>query len=282
MNREPRTLNPAPRIGLIAGNGLFPILFARGAKERGVRVVALAIEGEARPELEQEVEKLYTVGLAKLGQMIKILKREGLTRAAMAGGVTKVGMFSTFLYPRFRPDLRAIQLWYQKVRDHKDHSILGAFADELANEGIQLESSLLYLQNHLADKGCMTRRKPSKRESADVEFGWPMAKQIAQLEIGQTLVVKQRCVVAVEGVEGTDEAIRRGAKLAGKGLVVIKLSKPNRDPRFDVPTVGENTVRTLREVGAATLAIEAGKTLMLDKPAVIAAADQAHLTIVGC
>ncbi|MBM4044327.1 MAG: LpxI family protein [Planctomycetes bacterium] len=281
MNPEPRTPNPEPRLGLIAGNGLFPILFARCAKERAVGVVALAIEGEARPELEKEVEKLHWVGLAKLGQMIRILKREGLTRAAMAGGVTKADMFSTVLYRRFRPDLRAIQLWYQKVRDRKDHSILGAFADELEGEGIKLESSLLYLDKHLADKGCMTRRKPSRRELADVEFGWPIAKQVAQLEIGQTLVVKERCVVAAEGIEGTDEAIRRGAKLAGKGIVVVKLAKANQDLRFDVPTVGENTVATLREVGANALAIEAGKTLMLDKPAVIAAADQAHITLVG-
>ncbi|KHE91697.1 MAG: UDP-2,3-diacylglucosamine diphosphatase LpxI [Candidatus Scalindua rubra] len=269
------------RLGLIAGNGRFPILFAKSAKAKGISVIAVAIEGEASPEIEQYVEKLYWVGIAKMGKMIRTLKNEHIEKAVMAGGLTKSHIHSRFKHLKLRPDMRAINMWYKKLRSKHDHSILEAVANELAIDGIELISSIDYVQDLLAEKGCFTKRKPSENETADIEFGWKIAKKIAGMEIGQCIVVKDKIVLAVEAIEGTNETIKRGGKLGRSKVVVIKLSKKGQDPRFDVPTIGTETIDYLKEAGVSTLAIEAEKTLILDKEDTIKLADKYKIAVIA-
>ncbi len=269
------------KIGLIAGNGRFPILFAQGARENNVKVVAVGIEGETSPEIKDFVESLHWIKLAQLGKLIKCLKSEGVTRAVMAGGLTKSKMYSRFPFLKYRPDWRGISLFYRQVRDRNDHTLLSAVADELAKDGIKLESSVLFVPQLLAQKGCLTIRKPSESENKDIEYGWNVAKEIARLGVGQSIVVKDKVVVAVEAIEGTDETLLRGSKLARGGVVAIKVSKEDLDMRFDVPTIGPETVKTLKHAGVTCLAIEAGRTLVLDGDEVKHAADRAGVCIIA-
>jgi hypothetical protein len=269
------------RLGLIAGNGRFPILFAQSAKAKGIEIIAVAIEGEASPEIDQYVDKLYWVGVAKMGKMIRTLKNEHIEKAVMAGGLTKSHIHSRFKHLKLRPDMRAINMWYKKLRSKHDHSILEAVANELAIDGIELISSLDYVKDLLAEKGCLTKRKPSENEAADIEFGWKIAKEVAGMEIGQCIVVKDKIVLAVEAIEGTNETIKRGGKLGRSKVVVIKLSKKDQDPRFDVPTIGTETIDYLKEAGVSTIAIEAKKTLILDKEDTIKLADKYKIAVIA-
>ncbi|MCR4320421.1 MAG: UDP-2,3-diacylglucosamine diphosphatase LpxI [Candidatus Brocadiaceae bacterium] len=269
------------KLGLIAGNGRFPILFAKGARDNKVPVIAVGIFNETSPEIEQYVDKLYWIGVAQIGKLIKIFKDEHITKAVMAGGLTKTNMFSSWRNLRFLPDLRTINLWYRNVKKRDDHSLLGAVADELLKDGIELQNSTLYVPQLLAQKGILTKRQPSEKEMEDIQFGWPIAKEIARLGIGQCIVIKEKVIVAVEALEGTDEAIRRGGNLGKGDIVVIKVSKHDFDPRFDIPSVGLETIKTLKESSASVLALEAGKTLILDLEETIKAADNAHISIIG-
>jgi len=175
--------------------------------------------------------------------------------------------------------MRAINMWYKKLRSKHDHSILEAVANELAIDGIELISSLDYVKDLLAEKGCLTKRQPSENEAADIEFGWKIAKEVAGMEIGQCIVVKDKIVLAVEAIEGTNETIKRGGKLGRSNVVVIKLSKKGQDPRFDVPTIGTETIEYLKEAGVSTIAIEAKKTLILDKEDTIKLADKYKIAV---
>lgn len=269
------------RLGLIAGNGRFPILFARSAKAKGIRVVAVAIKGEASPEIESYVEKLHWVGVAKIGKLIRTLKNEHIEKAVMAGGLTKSHIHSKLKLIRLMPDLRALNMWYKKLRSRHDHSILEAVANELAIDGIQLISSIDYVEDLMAKKGCLTKRAPTEREMSDVEFGWEIAKDIAKLEVGQCIIVKDRVVLAVEAIEGTNETIKRGGKLGRGNIVVIKLSKKNQDLRFDLPAIGVETIKCLKEAGGSTIAIESEKTLVLDKDEAIEFADKNKISIIA-
>ncbi|MDG6025957.1 MAG: LpxI family protein [Candidatus Brocadia sp.] len=269
------------KIGLIAGNGRFPILFAKGARENNVSVIAVGIEGETSPEIEQHVEKLYWVGVAQIGKLIKVFKQEHVSRAVMAGGLKKTNMFSSWRNLRFLPDLRTINLWYRHVKKRDDHSLLGAVAEELRKDGIELQNSTLYVPQLLAQKGVLTKKQPTETEMEDIGFGWPIAKEVARLGIGQCIVVKEKVVLAVEALEGTDEAIRRGGNLGKEGVVVIKVSKHDFDPRFDIPTVGLETIKSLQQSSASVLALEAEKTLILDIEETITAADDAKIAMVG-
>ncbi|MFO0794088.1 MAG: UDP-2,3-diacylglucosamine diphosphatase LpxI [Candidatus Brocadiaceae bacterium] len=269
------------KLGLIAGNGRFPLLFAKGAQDNKVPIIAVGIEGETSREIEQYVEKLYWVGVAQIGKLIKIFKNEQITKAVMAGGLTKTNMFSSFRNLRFLPDLRTINLWYRHVKRRDDHSLLEAVANELLKDGIELQNSTLYVPQLLAQKGALTKKQPSEKEMEDIHFGWPIAKEIARFGIGQCMVVKEKVVLSVEALEGTDEAIRRGGKLGKEDIVVIKVSKHHFDPRFDIPTVGLETIKTLKEASASVLALEAGKTLILDVEETIKAADLAGISIIG-
>jgi hypothetical protein len=263
------------KIGLIAGNGTFPVAFARAAKEKGIQVIAVAHEGETLPELSQWVDVIYWIKVGQLGKLISIFKEQNVHDVLMAGGIKK-----THLFKGGMPDLRAAAL-LAKMLYKKDDSILRAIAAELESEGITVRESTLYLDNLLAPAGVLTRKKPSKDEQKDIEFGWETAKEIGRLDIGQTVVVKNQAVLAVEAIEGTDEAIRRGGRLCGQGAVVVKICKPHQDLRFDLPAVGTQTIDTMHEVKASCLAVEAGKTIIFDREAVTAAADRSGIAIVA-
>ena len=261
-------------IGLIAGGGQFPILFARAARSQGVQVVAVLLRGEADKKLEPEVESYSWISLGKLGQMIETFQTAGVSEAAMAGTVAKTKLFS-----RIRPDWKAVKL-LARMLHKKDDALLRALADELEAHGIQIRPSTLFLPELLAPQGVLTRRKPSTKERRDIEFGWNLAKGIGVLDIGQCLVVKDQAVLAVEAIEGTDETILRGGRLGRERAVVVKASKPIQDMRFDVPAVGLQTVETMKKVGASVLVIESGRTLIFDREEMIEAANKARIAIV--
>jgi DUF1009 family protein len=261
------------KIGLIAGNGMFPLAFARAAKEKGLQVIAVAHEGETLPELAHIVDGIYWVKVGQLGKLIKIFKEQQVSDVLMAGGIKKTRLFGGGM-----PDMRGMALLARMIHK-KDDSLLRAVARELESEGITVRESTLYLDNLLAQPEVLTKRKPSRDEKLDIEFGWHMAKEVGKLDIGQTIVVKDQAVLAVEAIEGTDEAIRRGGRLCGQGAVVIKICKPQQDLRFDLPAIGVETVKTMQEVKASCLAIEAGRTIILDRETVTLEADRAGITI---
>ena len=263
------------RLGLIAGNGVFPSLVARGAREAGVEVVACAHVGETDPGIEAEVTSCTWVRVGELGKIIKTFKRAGCTRAVMAGGIKKARLFSGF-----RPDLRGAA-FLARLRTLHDDKLLRGIADELESDGIAVVSSTLYMPRLVPAPGVLTRRSPKSRESEDVRFGLEAAKAIGVFEIGQTVVVKNGLVLAVEAVEGTDAAIRRGGELARGGAVVVKVSKPGQDLRFDVPAIGPDTIALMKEVGATVIALEAGRTLVLERDRTVADADAAGIAIVA-
>lgn len=263
------------KIGLIAGNGAFPIAFAQAAKQKGIQVIAVAHEGETLPELAQWVDGIFWIKVGQLGKLISIFKEQGVADVIMAGGIKKTHLFSGAL-----PDLRGIALLAKMVHK-KDDSILRAVAAELESEGIIVRESTLYLDSIIAQPGVLTKRKPSKAEQEDIEFGWQMAKEIGKLDIGQTVLVKDQAVLAVEAIEGTDEAIRRGGALCKQGAVVVKVCKPQQDLRFDLPAIGTQTIKTMAQVKATCLAIEAGKTIIIEREAVIADADKTGIAIVA-
>jgi len=282
QNAMPEREEAEPQsVALIAGNGQFPFYFADGARSAGVRVVALALKGETDPSLEEHVDALHWVGIAQIGRWIKLCHKEGVHHAAMCGGVTKGKMYDPRRILNYAPDARALSLWFKKAPSKKDHALLELLASELAAEGIELVSSVHYCRHILSEAGCLTRSRPSKSEARDVDFGWPIAKEVARLQIGQTIVVKEECVIAVEGVEGTDEVLRRGGAL-GRGKVVgIKVAKHDHDERFDIPTIGPGTSRTLKEAGVRVMAIEAGKTIVLDREETVRLADDAGVCIIA-
>jgi len=263
------------RIGLIAGGGQFPLLFAEGAKQAGYQVVAVGFDGETDPALAAHVAAFHLLKLGQLGKLIRVFQKAGIRRVAMAGSINK-----TRLYTRIRPDWRAFRL-LTSLRNKKDDHILRSFAGELEKEGIRVEPSTLFLPGLLAPEGLLTRRHLNAREQRDVAFGWEMAKAVGHLDIGQCLVVKDQAVLAVEGMDGTDETIVRGGRLCREGAVVIKVSKPIQDLRFDVPAVGLQTIETMRSVKARVLVVEAGKTLLFDRDKVVEAADRYGMTIVA-
>ncbi|MEJ5366178.1 MAG: UDP-2,3-diacylglucosamine diphosphatase LpxI [Desulfosoma sp.] len=262
-------------IGLIAGGGQFPLLFAEGAKEAGYQVVAVGFDGETDPSLAAHVAAFHLLKLGQLGKLIRVFQRAGIRRVAMAGSINK-----TRLYTRIRPDWRAFRL-LTSLRNKKDDHILRSLAGELEKEGIRVEPSTLFLPGLLAPEGVLTRRHLNAREKRDVDFGWEMAKAVGHLDIGQCLVVKDQAVLAVEGMDGTDETIVRGGRLCREGAVVVKVSKPIQDLRFDVPAVGLQTIETMRSVKARVLVVEAGKTLLFDRDKVLEAADRYGMTIVA-
>lgn len=263
------------KIGLIAGNGRFPLLFAEAARRAGVEVVAVAHQHETPDEIENLVTQLTWVRVGELGKIIRTLKQAGVARAVMAGGIRKPRQLSDF-----RPDFRGAA-FIAKTRSLRDDVLLRGVAAELEHDGITIVESTLFLGDLVPQVGTLTRKAPRSREWDDVRFGLEVAREIGRFEIGQSVVVKRRTVLAVEGIEGTDAAIRRGGELGRGGVVVVKVSKPGQDLRFDVPAVGMTTIEVMREVGARVLALEAGRTLMIDREEVVRAADSAGIAIVA-
>jgi len=265
------------KLGIIAGNGKFPLILAENAAREGIEVVAVALSEETDPAIEKFAAKVHWLSITQLGKLIKTFKNEGVTRAVMAGQVVKRRMYTSDI---IKLDLTSARLW-ASLPDKKGDTILKAVADELSKNGIELIDSTTYMGGYLADKGVMTKRKPDNAELADVEFGFKMAKVIADHDIGQSVAVKDLSVVAVEAVEGTDNCIRRAGELGKGGIVVVKVSRKGHDMRFDVPVTGMRTIEALREAKARVLAVEAGKTLMLDKKEVLAAANESGICIMG-
>jgi hypothetical protein len=262
------------KLGLIAGNGRFPVLFADAAKEAGFAVTAVAHRGETPDALDQHVDDVRWIKVGQLGHLIDHFKSAGVDTVVMAGGIKKTRMFT-----EYRPDWRAVKV-LARVRHFKDDVLLRALAEELESEGITVGDAAHYLPSLIAEPGVLTSN-PSKEQWEDIRFGVEMVRAIGRIEIGQCVVVKNRTVLAVEAIEGTDEAIRRGGRLANGGAVVVKMAKPEQDLRFDIPAVGPTTIASMREVGAAVLAVEAGKTLMLDKADFLTAARDAKIAVVG-
>ncbi len=271
----PALVEPGERIGLIAGNGRFPIIFAQNAKRLGYSVSAVAHIGETATELEEHVERIHWIKIGQFNKLIRVLKEDGVRQAVMLGGIKKTHVFTTVL-----PDFRALSV-ASRLRQLKDDAILREVAAELESEGIHIRESTFGLRGILVEEGPVTRRSPSPKEWEDLRYGWEVAREIGRLDIGQCVIVKDRVLVAVEAVEGTDEAIRRGGALAGDATVVVKRSKPQQDLRFDLPAVGPATIETMGSVKASALAVEAGRSVMLDREAMLANAERAGIAIVG-
>jgi DUF1009 family protein len=263
------------RYGLIAGNGKFPFLVAEGARRAGVSLAVAAIREETDPAIERVAECVTWVGIGQLGRMIRFFKREGVEKAIMAGQVKHVQIFSGAL-----PDVRMLKMLLSLPRRNTD-ALIGGVAQELAREGIELIDSTYFLQDHLPTEGVLTRRAPDERERGDVEYGLEVAREIARLDLGQTIVVRSRACVAIEAMEGTDATVRRAGTLAKGKLTVVKVAKPNQDMRFDVPVVGVPTVETMAEAGATCLCVTAGKTLIFDREEMLALANRRRIAIIA-
>ncbi len=260
--------------GLIAGNGRFPFLVLEGARSQGIEMAVIALKEEASPELEKIAKRLHWVSLGELSKAIELMQREGVNRAVMAGQVKHSKIFSSI-----RPDWKLARLLFALPRKNTD-SLIGAVARVLEEEGIQLVDSTMFLKPLLPEAGVLTRRAPSAQEAADMEYGLGIARHIAAKDIGQTVVVSDSACVAVEAMEGTDETIARAARFAnGRPLVVVKVSKPRQDMRFDVPVVGLPTVESMKLAGATALAIDANRTLLFDREKLIAMANEAGIAI---
>ena len=263
------------RIGIIAGGGQFPLLFARAAKAHGREVVVVGHTGETWPELEKEADCFQWVKLGQLGKLIKFFKKNDVCETAFLGTITKTRIFKDVL-----PDLKGLTLW-NKIDVKQDDGILRAIAQTLEDEGIKVVESTLYLQDLLFPKGLLTKKKPNAKQIADINFGWKIAREVGRLDIGQCVVVRDCSILAVEAIEGTDAAIKRGGKLGHKKTVVVKLKKPGQDFRFDLPAIGPTTIKSMIEVQASVLAVEAGQSLLFDSQEVIKLANKENIVIVG-
>ena len=262
------------QIGLIAGGGQFPLMIAEAAKRQGLHMVAVAHTGETDPSIAHLVDEIVWVRLGQVGRLIKTFHKNHVHQAIMAGTINKKRMFEDV-----KPDLKGLSL-ITKLSVFHDDDILVSLARELEKEGIEIISSTTHLPGLLAQPGCYTKRKPSKSEKQDIAFGWDVAKELGRLDIGQCVVVRRRTVLALEAIDGTDETIQRGGKIAKEKAVVVKVSKPRQDLRFDVPSVGLETVKVMSRVKASVLAVEAGKTLMFNRPEMVSYANQTGISIV--
>jgi hypothetical protein len=274
------------RIGLIAGNGRFPLLVLDAARSRGAEVVVAAIKEETFPEVESRgAASVHWMSLGELGKLIETFKREGVSRAIMAGQVRHKQIFSSI-----RPDWRMAKLLLS-LRARNTDALLGAVAQALAEEGITLVDSTSYLEPLLARPGVLTKRPPNEEEARNIAYGREVARHLAQYDIGQTVIIAEAACVAVEAMEGTDAAILRAGEIMktlegststlSRALTVVKVAKPNQDMRFDVPVVGVPTIENMRRAGATALALDAGKCLLLDGESIIRAADEASISIVA-
>jgi DUF1009 family protein len=266
---------PLHTLGIIAGNGVYPQLLADGARKAGVeKIVAAAFTGETDPVLEQRVDVLEWMRVGQLGRLLKFFREQDIRHAIMAGQIAPKNLFD------LRPDLKALML-LGKLKRRNAESIFAAIADELAKIEVDLLPATTFLEDSLAKLGLIAGAKLSFREEYDIELGWNIAKEIARLDIGQTVIVKNETIVAVEAFEGTNEAIRRGGTLAGPGAVMVKVAKPNQDMRFDVPVIGVETLRVAAEAKLRVIAIEAGKTLLLEHDAIVDLVNRSKISIIA-
>ncbi len=266
---------PLHSLGIIAGNGVYPQLLAEAARKAGVeKIVAVAFTDETDPALEKHVDLLEWMRVGQLGRFLKFFRGQDIHHAIMAGQIAPKNLFD------LRPDLKAVML-LGKLKQRNAESIFAAIADELAKIDVDLLPATTFLEDSIAKPGLIAGPKLSSREEHDIEIGWKIAKEIARLNIGQTVIVKNGTIIAVEALEGTNEAIRRGGSLAHRGAVMVKAAKPNQDMRFDVPIIGAETIRVATKAGLRVIAVEAGKTLFLQRDAIANLAGAASISIVG-
>lgn len=264
------------KIGLIAGGGQFPLLFARKAAQKGYEVVAVGFNSETDKTLKDQVDHFKWLYLGQISKLVKYFKGHGISQAVMLGSIQKTNIFTDI-----RPDLTALAFIARTTRTHDD-TILSSFADLLLQQGIEIKPSTFLLPELISTKGCWTRRQPDRAEKKDMFQGWKLAKAIGRLDIGQCLVISHGTVLAVEAIDGTDATIRRGAGLAqGKGAVVVKLSKPGQDIRFDLPSSGLGTIKTMQESGARVLVLEAEKSIAFDREEMITLANDHGIAIMA-
>jgi DUF1009 family protein len=267
------------RLGLIAGSGRLPLDVARAARARGLAVSAVAFHGgDVEPALEREVDALHWLHLGELERLIATFRGDGVSDVVMIGKVLKTRILGDLSV--LRPDARALGL-LGRLRERNDDTILGAIADELAADGLRLRPQTELVPELVAPEGVLGGVEPTPAQRAEIAFGFPVAKALGAIDVGQTVVVRERAVLALEAIEGTDAAIRRGAALGGPGVCVVKVAKPRQDPRFDVPAVGPDTLAVLVEVKAAVLAVEAGHTFVVDGAELVRQADRAGIALVG-
>lgn len=264
------------KIGLIAGSKKFPIIFSEAAKSKNYSVIAIAIKGDTSPKLKRSVDKIYWLSLAEFARMFEIFKNEGITKIIMAGQISPYRLFSKEIAKD-----RELSSLLANIKDKKADTIFGEIARKLKDSGFEVINSTTFVEGLLPDKGILTKTQPDSSVWDDVNFGLDLARAVASLDIGQTVAVKSKAIVAVEALEGTDKLIRRAGRVAGRGITVVKVSRPNQDMRFDIPVVGFNTIKTLIKVNAKCLAIESNKTLFIDKEASLKLADQKGIAVLS-
>jgi DUF1009 family protein len=273
---------PSLRLGLLAGAGEFPIIFARAARRSGHSVYGLGVAGMASPDLADACDEFRFAPLARMGKSIRLLKRARVDRVIMAGKIEKTVLFHPFRWVRLLPDWRTIHMWYRFARENKkDDTILLAIIREFERDGLLFDSALKFAPELLVKHGFLTQRRPTPAQWKDIRFGWDLAREMGRLDVGQTVVVNDTAVIAVEAIEGTDRCIRRAGELCRRGFTVVKVAKPSQDLRFDVPTIGVETIKTMHEAGGKVLAIEAGMTIILKPQEVAELADKFGIAVVA-
>ena len=270
--------------GLIAGEGRLPVLVAQGARKAGLNVICVSINDPIDAELKASVHRFYQVPVSRPGTWIRRLRKHGVTETIMVGRVAKARLYTPWRILKYLPDWRAFRIYYWRLRGKTRQTdvLLGALADELASGGIILNDSTQYCREHLATEGVLTDVQPPATVQPDIDFGWTIAKKMGELDIGQAVAVREKEVIAVEAIEGTAEMIKRAGQYCRKGgWTLVKTSKPNQDMRFDVPCVGPETIRSLAENNAKCLVVEAGKTLIIDKPKTLDLANELGIAVVA-
>jgi DUF1009 family protein len=263
-------------IGIIAGTGELPVIVAKDAKNRGFKVITVALENLASSALNGLSDEIKWINVGRFGELIDTLKSHDIKETVMAGKVPKGLLYKS----KITPDLRAMKLLFT-LKDRSDDSILNAITKELEREGVHIIDTATFSPHLLTPEGVLTEDYPTKDEWKDIEFGWKIAREIGRLDIGQTVVVKGKAVMAVEAIEGTDETILRGGRLSGQGAVVVKVSKPHQDMRLDVPVIGLNTIKSMINVGARVLAAEAHRSIIINRERLLKDAEEAGISVVG-
>jgi DUF1009 family protein len=277
---------PAPprptTFGLIAAGGRFPVLVAESARRRGIHLVCIGHRHITDPEVRALCGTFRYFGIGRLGAAIRYFRKHGVNEIVFAGWIRKEGLFRPWRLLRLLPDWRMVKLWYWKLRNRQDATLLAAIADEFESEGIHVTHSTKHCPELLAEEGILTKRGLSKTQAGDVRFGWRIAKALASLDVGQSVVVSEKSTIAVEGIEGTDRCIRRAGEFQRRGgLTVVKLAKDDHDMRFDIPTVGPDTIDSMAAAGGAVLAIEAGRTMIIDREAMLERANRHGMVVVS-
>ena len=282
-NLQMPALRTPQRVGLLAGAGQFPISFARAARAQGHSVYCVGVRDMASEALGEVCDGFVTAPLARIGKAIRLFKKAGVNRAVMAGKIEKIILFHPFRALRLLPDWRTLHMWFRyAARDKKDDTLLMAVIREFERDQIMFGSALEYCPELLAKHGFLTRRKPTPAQWRDIRFGWDLAREMGRLDVGQSVIVKDTAVIAVEAIEGTDRAIQRAGELCKQGgFTVVKVAKPKQDMRFDVPTIGTQTLHTMHQSGGKVLAIESEKTIVLEFDAVVQLANKLGITIVA-